>query len=272
MMIDRRIHRKLLCDCAWWRPSCCRSAGVLFPYVSAELERRMQFQALEAVVSATVGFGIYRRSSAERKFQAAKIPDARLGRPAISLLLSLLDATALGVGHPAPMPRRAAGSVLGGRSRRAATSRELIGALPVVVLASVAGGVGVAVPAGDQKERDQGDDRDAGDPAPHAAGRVVRRRSDAGRSTAGRKRGSVHGILLRFPDVAPRSSERTTSLCEKTRGRAARFRNNHKCIAAIAELARRVPPKRRDNARQARQSRLIPRQNLRNSMPEFSCA
>jgi hypothetical protein len=31
---------------------------LLFPYVSAELTR-MQFQALEPVVSATVGFGIY---------------------------------------------------------------------------------------------------------------------------------------------------------------------------------------------------------------------
>jgi hypothetical protein len=31
---------------------------ILFPLVSAELSR-MQFEALEAVVSATVGFGIY---------------------------------------------------------------------------------------------------------------------------------------------------------------------------------------------------------------------
>jgi len=31
---------------------------LLFPYVSADLSQ-MQFQALEAVVSATVGFGIY---------------------------------------------------------------------------------------------------------------------------------------------------------------------------------------------------------------------
>jgi hypothetical protein len=57
MMIDRPFIAKLLCIglvAAVMLPVGC----LLFPYVSAELSR-MQFQALEAVVSATLGFGIY---------------------------------------------------------------------------------------------------------------------------------------------------------------------------------------------------------------------
>lgn len=57
MNIDRPIIAKLLCIglvAAIMLPV----GQLLFPYVSAELSR-MQFQALEAVVSAAVGFGIY---------------------------------------------------------------------------------------------------------------------------------------------------------------------------------------------------------------------
>ena len=57
MMIDRPFIAKLLCVglvAAVMLPL----GGVLFPYVSAELTR-MQFQALEAVVGATLGLGIY---------------------------------------------------------------------------------------------------------------------------------------------------------------------------------------------------------------------
>ncbi len=57
MMIDRPLVAKLLCIglvTAVMLPL----GGVLFPYVSADLSR-IQFQALEAVVSATVGLGIY---------------------------------------------------------------------------------------------------------------------------------------------------------------------------------------------------------------------
>ncbi|MEJ2432759.1 MAG: hypothetical protein P8Y53_06160 [Pseudolabrys sp.] len=57
MMIDRPFLAKLLCIglvAAIMLPV----GRELFPYVAAELSR-MQFQALEAVVSATVGFGIY---------------------------------------------------------------------------------------------------------------------------------------------------------------------------------------------------------------------
>jgi hypothetical protein len=57
MMIDRPIIAKLLCIglvAAVMLPA----GRLLFPYVSAELSQ-MQFQALEAVVSATVGFSLY---------------------------------------------------------------------------------------------------------------------------------------------------------------------------------------------------------------------
>ena len=57
MMIDRPFIAKLLwigVVAAVMLPV----GRVLFPYVSAELSL-MQFQSLEAVLSATVGFGIY---------------------------------------------------------------------------------------------------------------------------------------------------------------------------------------------------------------------
>jgi hypothetical protein len=57
MMFDRPFVAKLLCIglvAAVMLPL----GRMLFPYVSAELSR-MQFQALEAVLSATVGFGLY---------------------------------------------------------------------------------------------------------------------------------------------------------------------------------------------------------------------
>ncbi len=57
MKIDRPFIAKLLCIglvAAIMLPV----GRLLFPYVSAELSR-VQFQALEAVVSATLGFGIY---------------------------------------------------------------------------------------------------------------------------------------------------------------------------------------------------------------------
>lgn len=57
MMIDRPLIAKIVCIglvAAVMLPL----GRVLFPYVSAELTR-IQFQALEAVVSATVGLGIY---------------------------------------------------------------------------------------------------------------------------------------------------------------------------------------------------------------------
>ena len=57
MMIDRPFIAKLICIGL--------VAGVmlplgrmLFPYVSADMTQ-MQFQAIEAVFSATVGFGLY---------------------------------------------------------------------------------------------------------------------------------------------------------------------------------------------------------------------
>jgi hypothetical protein len=57
MNIDRPLTAKLLCIglvAAIMLPV----GQLLFPYVSAELSC-LQFQALEAVVSATIGFGIY---------------------------------------------------------------------------------------------------------------------------------------------------------------------------------------------------------------------
>ena len=57
MMIDRPFIAKLLCI-ALVAAIMLPVGGVVFPYVSTELSR-MEFQALEAVVSTTVGFGIY---------------------------------------------------------------------------------------------------------------------------------------------------------------------------------------------------------------------
>jgi hypothetical protein len=57
MMIDRPFIARLLCIglvAAIMLPL----GRVLFPYVSADLSP-MQFQALEAIVSATIGFGLY---------------------------------------------------------------------------------------------------------------------------------------------------------------------------------------------------------------------
>jgi hypothetical protein len=57
MMIDRPFIAKLLCI-AVVAAIMLPIGGMLFPYVSAELSQ-IQFQAIEAVISATVGFGIY---------------------------------------------------------------------------------------------------------------------------------------------------------------------------------------------------------------------
>jgi hypothetical protein len=57
MMIDRPFIAKLLCIglvAAVMLPA----GRLLFPYVSADVTQ-MQFQAIEAVVSATIGFGLY---------------------------------------------------------------------------------------------------------------------------------------------------------------------------------------------------------------------
>jgi len=57
MNIDRPLIGRLLCIglvAAVMLPL----GRLLFPYVSAELSR-MQFQAIEAVISATIGFGLY---------------------------------------------------------------------------------------------------------------------------------------------------------------------------------------------------------------------
>jgi hypothetical protein len=57
MMIDRPLIAKLICIglvAAVMLPL----GRMLFPYVSADMTQ-MQFQAIEAVVSASVGFGLY---------------------------------------------------------------------------------------------------------------------------------------------------------------------------------------------------------------------
>jgi hypothetical protein len=57
MMIDRPFIAKLICIglvAAVMLPL----GRMLFPYVSADMTQ-MQFQAIEAIVSATVGFGLY---------------------------------------------------------------------------------------------------------------------------------------------------------------------------------------------------------------------
>jgi hypothetical protein len=56
-MIDRSIVTKLMCV-ALVAAVMMPAGSALFPYVSRELDGT-QFQALEAVVSATLGFGIY---------------------------------------------------------------------------------------------------------------------------------------------------------------------------------------------------------------------
>ena len=56
-MLDRAILIRLLCV-AFVAAIMLPVGGLLFPYVSAELTG-IQFQAIEAVVSATIGFGIY---------------------------------------------------------------------------------------------------------------------------------------------------------------------------------------------------------------------
>lgn len=56
-MIDRAILTKLLCV-ALVAAVMLPVGHVLFPYVSDQLSG-IQFKAIEAVVSATVGFGIY---------------------------------------------------------------------------------------------------------------------------------------------------------------------------------------------------------------------
>lgn len=57
MMIDRTLITRLLCV-AVVAAVMLPLGSVLFPYVSSELDGT-QFQALEAVLSTTLGFGIY---------------------------------------------------------------------------------------------------------------------------------------------------------------------------------------------------------------------
>lgn len=57
MMIDRTLLMRLLCV-AVVAAVMLPAGRMLFPYVSHELDGA-QFQALEAVVSATLGYGIY---------------------------------------------------------------------------------------------------------------------------------------------------------------------------------------------------------------------
>ncbi|HEY6025027.1 MAG TPA: hypothetical protein VIV34_12725 [Pseudolabrys sp.] len=56
-MLDRAVVTKLLCV-AFVAAIVLPVGRILFPYVSHELTG-IQFQAIEAVLSATVGFGIY---------------------------------------------------------------------------------------------------------------------------------------------------------------------------------------------------------------------
>ena len=56
-MLDKAVVTKLLCV-ALVAAIVLPVGRLLFPYVSHELTG-MQFQAIEAVLSATVGFGIY---------------------------------------------------------------------------------------------------------------------------------------------------------------------------------------------------------------------
>lgn len=56
-MLDRAVVTRLLCV-ALVAAIMLPVGRILFPYVSQELTG-IQFQAIEAVLSATVGFGIY---------------------------------------------------------------------------------------------------------------------------------------------------------------------------------------------------------------------
>lgn len=56
-MIDRALIMKLMCV-ALVAAIMLPAGSMLFPYVSGELSR-IQFQTLEAVVSITVGFGLF---------------------------------------------------------------------------------------------------------------------------------------------------------------------------------------------------------------------
>ena len=56
-MLDKTILTRLLCV-AFVAAIMLPVGRLLFPYVSAELTG-IQFQAIEAVVSTTIGFGIY---------------------------------------------------------------------------------------------------------------------------------------------------------------------------------------------------------------------
>ena len=56
-MLDKTILTRLLCV-AFVAAIMLPVGWLLFPYVSAELTG-IQFQAIEAVVSTTIGFGIY---------------------------------------------------------------------------------------------------------------------------------------------------------------------------------------------------------------------
>lgn len=56
-MVDRALIMRLLCV-ALVAAIVLPLGGLLFPFVSGELSR-VQFQALEAVFSATVGFGLF---------------------------------------------------------------------------------------------------------------------------------------------------------------------------------------------------------------------
>lgn len=56
-MLDRAVVIRLLCV-AFVAAIVLPAGRILFPYVSHEFSG-IQFQAIEAVLSATVGFGIY---------------------------------------------------------------------------------------------------------------------------------------------------------------------------------------------------------------------
>ena len=56
-MIDRSLVTKLMCV-ALVAAIMLPAGGLLYPYVSGELSG-IQFQAIEAVVSTTLGFGIF---------------------------------------------------------------------------------------------------------------------------------------------------------------------------------------------------------------------
>ena len=57
MILDRKLLMRILCV-GLVAGIMLPVGGAVFPYVSAQLNG-MQFQTLEAVVSATVGYGLY---------------------------------------------------------------------------------------------------------------------------------------------------------------------------------------------------------------------